>query len=70
MPPPLSRATGIKTEAWVCSPADSTHASSFKSGDRDKDGQLTRAEHRAIFERQFVNAHDKNGDGFITTDEM
>ncbi|MDF7826809.1 sulfatase-like hydrolase/transferase [Pontiellaceae bacterium B12227] len=57
-----------KNKDGLLSPDEHTHKS-FKGADRDQNGQLTRKEFSTIFERQFDNAYDKNGDGIATIDE-
>jgi hypothetical protein len=58
-----------KNKDGVLTPDEHTHKS-FKKADQDKNGQLTRAEYNSIYEQQFKRAHDKNGDGFIASDEI
>ncbi|VGO18318.1 sulfatase-like hydrolase/transferase [Pontiella sulfatireligans] len=58
-----------KNKDGLLTPDEHTHAS-FKGADRDANGQLTREEFATIYERQFDNAFDKNGDGVVTADEM
>ena len=53
----------------LLTPDEHTHKS-FKGADHDANGQLTREEFATIYERQFDNAYDKNGDGVVTSDEM
>ncbi|MEN8661164.1 MAG: histidine phosphatase family protein [Lentimonas sp.] len=58
-----------KNKDGVLSSDEHTH-SSFKDADKNQDNQLTNEEFTAIYEEQFDNAYDKNGDGICTVDEM
>ncbi|TWT80416.1 EF hand [Planctomycetes bacterium CA13] len=44
--------------------------SSFEVADKNQDNQLTPEEYASVFEDQFDQHYDKNGDGVCTVDEM
>jgi hypothetical protein len=59
-----------KNKDGVLTPDEFTNANLFRLGDVDKNGSLTLPEYQRAYKKQFKNAHDKNGDGFISGDEI
>lgn len=58
-----------KNKDGVLSSDEHAH-SSFEGADLNKDNQLSSEEYVHIFEKQFDNSFDKNGDGIATVDEV
>jgi Ca2+-binding EF-hand superfamily protein len=59
-----------KNKDGVLTPDEFPQKNLFRLGDVDKDGKLTREQYQRAYRMQFKRAHDKNGDGYISGDEI
>jgi hypothetical protein len=59
-----------KNNDGVLDKTEFANANLIRLGDKNKDGKLTKDEYEHAYKMQFKRAHDKNGDGFISGDEI
>lgn len=50
--------------------SDEHNHSPFEGADKNQDDQLSSDDFTSIYEAQFDQSYDKNGDGICTVDEM